>query len=203
MDIGSVHIASKLALAPMAGVTDAAFRRLCASLGAGLTYTEMVSSKALCYHDKKTFTLLRQFFCLVQYDFFDFTVFYHIAQTIGTHVRNYKKYGLEGLNPRPKSGCPKKLSPSQEALLIETIVEKTPSGVGLEPYMTWNCKLLCLWVKREFGISFTKGGMRDMLLRLGFSYSRPTYSLARASQEKQEGFKQEFEQLKNFDSWRD
>ena len=30
------------------------------------------------------------------------------AQTIGTHVRNYKKYGLEGLNPRPKSGCPKK-----------------------------------------------------------------------------------------------
>ena len=125
------------------------------------------------------------------------------AQTIGTHVRNYKKYGLEGLNPRPKSGCPKKLSPSQEALLIETIVEKTPSGVGLEPYMTWNCKLLCLWVKREFGISFTKGGMRDMLLRLGFSYTRPTYSLARASQEKQEGFKQEFEQLKNFDSWRD
>ena len=45
--------------------------------------------------------------------------------------------------------------------------------------------------------------MRDMLLRLGFSYTRPTYSLARASQEKQEGFKQEFEQLKNFDSWRD
>ena len=88
-------------------------------------------------------------------------------------------------------------------MLIETIVEKTPSGVGLEPYMTWNCKLLCLWVKREFGISFTKGGMRDMLLRLGFSYSRPTYSLARASQEKQEGFRQEFEQLKNFDSWRD
>ena len=125
------------------------------------------------------------------------------AQTIGTHVRNYKKYGLEGLNPRPKSGCPKKLSPSQEASLIETIVEKTPSSVGLEPYMTWNCKLLCLWVKREFDISFTKGGMRDMLLRLGFSYTRPTYSLARASQEKQEGFRQEFEQLKNFDSWRD
>ena len=35
--IGNVEIPSRLALAPMAGVTDAAFRRLCASLGAGLT----------------------------------------------------------------------------------------------------------------------------------------------------------------------
>ena len=85
------------------------------------------------------------------------------AQIIGTHVRNYKKDGLEGLNPRPKSGCPKKLSPSQEGLLIRTIIDQTPSSVGLKPYMTWNCKLLCLWVQREFGVSFTKGGMRDML----------------------------------------
>lgn len=59
--IGNVEIPSRLALAPMAGVTDAAFRRLCASLGAGLTCTEMVSSKALCYQDKKTRQLLRPF----------------------------------------------------------------------------------------------------------------------------------------------
>ena len=51
--IGRVEIASKLALAPMAGVTDAAFRQLCAGLGAGYTCTELISSKALCYHDKK------------------------------------------------------------------------------------------------------------------------------------------------------
>ena len=37
MRIGTVEINSQLALAPMAGVTDAAFRELCASLGAGLT----------------------------------------------------------------------------------------------------------------------------------------------------------------------
>ena len=52
-------------------------------------------------------------------------------------------------------------------------------------------------------MSLGKKRICDMLLRLGFSYTRPTYSLARASQEKQEGFRQEFEQLKNFDSWRD
>ena len=61
MRIGNVEIQSRLALAPMAGVTDVAFRQICAELGAGLTCTELVSSRALCYHDKKTFSLLRQF----------------------------------------------------------------------------------------------------------------------------------------------
>ena len=59
--IGSVEIASRLALAPMAGVTDSAFRQICSELGAGLTYTELVSAKALCYQDKKSRELLRLF----------------------------------------------------------------------------------------------------------------------------------------------
>ena len=61
MHIGTVEIPSKLALAPMAGVTDAAFRQICSELGAGYTVTELISSKALCYHDKKTFSLLTLF----------------------------------------------------------------------------------------------------------------------------------------------
>ena len=61
MQIGNITIDSKLALAPMAGVTDVAFRQICAELGAGLTCTELISSKALCYKDKKTFSLLQQF----------------------------------------------------------------------------------------------------------------------------------------------
>ena len=61
MQIGTVTIKSKLALAPMAGVTDAAFRQICAEHGAGLTYTELVSAKALCYQDQKSRTLLRPF----------------------------------------------------------------------------------------------------------------------------------------------
>ncbi len=61
MQIGSVNIPSQLVLAPMAGVTDLAFRRICAELGAGLTVTEMVSSKALCYQDRKSRGLLKLF----------------------------------------------------------------------------------------------------------------------------------------------
>jgi len=42
----------------MAGVTDLAFREICRRMGAGYTYTEMVSSKALVYQDKKTLPIL-------------------------------------------------------------------------------------------------------------------------------------------------
>ena len=56
--IGKVEIAGRLSLAPMAGVTDFAFRRVCREQGAALTTTEMVSAKALVYKDEKTKALL-------------------------------------------------------------------------------------------------------------------------------------------------
>jgi len=59
VQIGNITINSKLALAPMAGVTDLAFRTICRELGAGLTYTEMVSAKALVFKDRKTHSLLQ------------------------------------------------------------------------------------------------------------------------------------------------
>ena len=49
----------RILLAPMAGVTDIAFRRLCVEQGAELTYSEMVSAKGLSYANEKTRTLLR------------------------------------------------------------------------------------------------------------------------------------------------
>lgn len=58
--IGNVTLHGQLTLAPMAGVTDAAFRLLCRQHGAALCTTEMVSSRALMYQDKKTRTLLVQ-----------------------------------------------------------------------------------------------------------------------------------------------
>ena len=56
--IGNVNIEGRLFLAPMAGVTDAAFRVLCRRHGAALCTSEMISTKALMYQDGKTKTLL-------------------------------------------------------------------------------------------------------------------------------------------------
>ena len=60
MRIGNLEVKNPLFLGPMAGVTDWAFRTVCAELGAGVTVTEMVSSRALVYKDKKSAALLKK-----------------------------------------------------------------------------------------------------------------------------------------------
>lgn len=58
IQIGNIKLDGQLLLAPMAGVSDLAFRHICREMGAAMVYTEMVSAKALTYGDKKTRTLL-------------------------------------------------------------------------------------------------------------------------------------------------
>ncbi len=60
MRFGNLEVENPIILAPMAGVTDWAFRTVCAELGANITVTEMVSSRALVYKDKKSAGLLRK-----------------------------------------------------------------------------------------------------------------------------------------------
>ncbi len=60
MLIGNLEVNNPVFLAPMAGVTDWAFRTVCAQIGAGVTVTEMVSSRALVYRDQKSAKLLRK-----------------------------------------------------------------------------------------------------------------------------------------------
>ena len=60
MKLGKIEVEGPLILAPMAGVTDWAFRTICAQLGADITVTEMVSSRALVYRDQKSARLLRK-----------------------------------------------------------------------------------------------------------------------------------------------
>ena len=58
LKIGDVELSNNLILAPMAGVTDLPFRLLCKEQGAGLVCMEMVSAKAIYYHNKNTESLL-------------------------------------------------------------------------------------------------------------------------------------------------
>lgn len=58
LKIGNVTLDNNVILAPMAGVTDLPFRLLCRELGAGLVCTEMVSAKAVFYHNRNTEELM-------------------------------------------------------------------------------------------------------------------------------------------------
>jgi len=60
MRLGKFQLNRPVILGPMAGVTDWAFRTVCAQLGTDITVTEMVSSRALVYKDKKSAALLKK-----------------------------------------------------------------------------------------------------------------------------------------------
>ncbi len=57
-NIGNVRIKNQLVLAPMAGISNSAYRRICKEMGCGLIYAEMVSDKAITFNNKKTIDML-------------------------------------------------------------------------------------------------------------------------------------------------
>ncbi|MDR0424119.1 MAG: tRNA-dihydrouridine synthase, partial [Clostridiales Family XIII bacterium] len=57
--IGGLELDGPFILAPLAGITDAPFRRICKAQGAALVFAEMASGKGLCYNSRKTEGLLR------------------------------------------------------------------------------------------------------------------------------------------------
>lgn len=57
--IGNVEIKNQVVLAPMAGISNTAYRQIIKEMGAGLIFAEMVSDKALVYGSEKTFDLLK------------------------------------------------------------------------------------------------------------------------------------------------
>jgi nifR3 family TIM-barrel protein len=59
--IGEVEIKNPVVIAPMAGVSNSAFRTICFEFGAGLVYSEMISDKAIHYRSKKTLEMIRMF----------------------------------------------------------------------------------------------------------------------------------------------
>ncbi len=56
--IGNVSISNQIVLAPMAGISNSAYRRICKEMGCGLIYAEMVSDKAITFHNQKTLDML-------------------------------------------------------------------------------------------------------------------------------------------------
>ncbi len=59
MQIGKKKISSDIVVAPMAGISNDAFRQLCFEFGAGLVYSEMVSDKAIYYNNQRTMDMLK------------------------------------------------------------------------------------------------------------------------------------------------
>lgn len=85
---------------------------------------------------------------------------------------------------------------TEEQKLKEVITQNTPDNICLPNRKNWNASLALQWVKNNFGIQYSPSGMLKVLQRLELSFTKPTYTLAKADPKKQEEFKASFEVLK-------
>ena len=125
------------------------------------------------------------------------------ANTISIYVKKYQAHGLTGLQLSHSPGAPRRLTPEQEDQVREMILHQTPADVGLKTDMNWTSPLLREWIQREFDVQYADRGVLNLLHRLGFSHTRPTYTLAKADPVKQEAFRATFLDVKKTRKWRD
>lgn len=116
--------------------------------------------------------------------------------TVGKYIRAYEFEGIDGLKMGKSTGTPRFLSKEQEQILYEVIITKTPDEVGFGYRKNWTADVVRKWVEDTFEVRYSTRGMLEVLHRLNLSYTRPTYTLAKADEIKQETFKQDFERLK-------
>jgi transposase len=109
---------------------------------------------------------------------------------ISGYWNGYRQEGLEGLEFGEYPGGIRKLSDEQETRLKEMMVSQRPVDVGFEAKYTWTLKIIRAWILREFGEKYTLKGVSKLLHRLGFSYTKATYTLVRANKEKQKQFRE-------------
>jgi putative transposase len=118
------------------------------------------------------------------------------AASIYTFAGFYREGGVEGLNLDKYKGSSSKLTPNQEEELKDVITNKRPVDVGFPIEMNWTSPLVREYIEKEFAIEYSESGVKALLHRLDFSYTRPTYVLAKAEPAKQEKFLEEFEEIK-------
>ncbi|MNF88877.1 hypothetical protein D3C84_713800 [compost metagenome] len=88
------------------------------------------------------------------------------------------------------------MTEEQELEVCYLIVEKTPEDVGFPAEMNWTAPLVRDWIERTFDVKYSDRGARKLLKQLGFSYTKPSYTLAKADPAKQAAFKETFEAVK-------
>ncbi|MFR5858826.1 MAG: tRNA dihydrouridine synthase DusB [Clostridia bacterium] len=144
-NIGNVRLANPFLLAPLAGVTDAPFRRICGEMGAGLVYSEMVSAKGLWYKDKNTDRLLE---ILDGEAPVAYQIFGHEPEIIAeaVHMLNERKHVLLDINmgcPVPKivrngEGSALMRDPDLAQRVVEAAVSASTKPVTVKIRAGWN-----------------------------------------------------------------
>lgn len=123
--------------------------------------------------------------------------FLGISVTTVSNIHSiYRKEGLAGIPDKPVPGRPARLTNEQQSELRKVILNKVPSEVGFPAKFNWTAGMIGKYIKKNYSYSYSIRGITGMLDRMGLSYTRPTYVLAKADPQKQAQFVQDFEAVK-------
>jgi transposase len=116
------------------------------------------------------------------------TIIGRSERTVRTYLKLYQKSGLDGLQMKLSPGRSVRITKEQQAQLKKTIIESLPHEVGFTAKFNWTLELIGEYINSEFGKNYSLKGVSLMMKRLGLSYTKPTYTLAAADEEKQKEF---------------
>ena len=128
--IGNVILSHRAVFGPMAGFTDAPCRRLMAEHGAGYTVSEMVSSRALTYHDHKTVSLLKAEDNGAPYGV---QIFGEVPEIMGAAAAEIEQYDFDFLDINMGCPAPKIVSGGAGSRLMMDPDREDPQGLGRRP----------------------------------------------------------------------
>lgn len=109
-------------------------------------------------------------------------------RTIRTYVQTYHEFGLDGLTMKVSTGAPERLTKDQQAKLKKIIMDYQPHELGFTAKFNWTLQIIRDYIKQEFNEPFSIRGVSKLMHRLEMSYTKPTYTLAAADEEKQKVF---------------
>lgn len=116
--------------------------------------------------------------------------------TISRISKKYRSDGLASIPDAPRGGRPSRLSPEQEAAIKDLILNKTPADVGFQANFNWTAGIIGEYILQKYKVKYSIKGVTLILARLNLSFTRPTYTLAKADPVKQEKFRKDFDQIK-------
>lgn len=108
--------------------------------------------------------------------------------TVDTYLRLYRNKGLDGLHMKFSPGPPEQLSKEQQEELKKTIMDCVPHDVGFTAKFNWTLQIIREYIQREFSKTYSIRGVSKLMHRMELSYTKPTYTLAAADEEKQKLF---------------
>jgi len=116
-------------------------------------------------------------------------------ETVSAYVAAWNTGGMDALVPRHSPGQPTKIPPQVAAEILDAL-ESSPAAVGYGVSVNWDSRVLQAFVRDRYGITMSRAGLRHWLHRHGFSWTRPTYVLAKADSARQAAFREELATLK-------